>query len=74
LCGIDQGSNGRVAAQLVQAAATAGADAPDGDAQLSADLVVWHRGVFDQEREQPLAVWRQVGEGLAQRGVAFGKQ
>jgi hypothetical protein len=48
LCGIDLGRHGRVAAQLVQAAATVGADAPDGDAQFSADFVVWHREVFDE--------------------------
>jgi hypothetical protein len=33
--GIDQGSNGRVAGLRVQAAATVGADAPNGDAKLS---------------------------------------
>jgi hypothetical protein len=48
LCGIDLGCNGRVAAQLVQAAAAVGADAPDGDARFSADFVVWHRGVFGE--------------------------
>ena len=52
--GVDQGCDGWVGAQRVQAAAAVGSDAADGDAQFGADLGVGHRGVVEEEREQPL--------------------
>jgi hypothetical protein len=40
----------------------------------SALILLYGTGGFDEYREQPPAVWRQVGEGLAQRGVALASQ
>src|SRR4029077_15034592 len=52
LCfGVYQGGDGRVAAQLVQAAGAAGADAAGRDAQRGADLGIGQRRVF-QEQDQ----------------------
>ena len=50
-----QRSDGRIAAQLLQAAAAGRPDAPDRDTQLGADLGVRHRRVLDQHGDQPLA-------------------
>ena len=70
--GVDQGSDGRVAAELVDVAAAGGADAADGDAEPDADLGVGHGRVLKQQGDQLLAGGRQCGERLAQRGVALG--
>jgi hypothetical protein len=59
--GADQGSDGRMAAQPVQAAAAGGPDAADRDAQLGADLGVRHRRVCGEQGDQLLAARRQVG-------------
>src|SRR6185437_14973029 len=66
--------DGRVAVQFVQAAAAAGPDAADRDAQPGADLGVGHRRVFDEQGDQLLAAWRQVAERFAQRSVALGDE
>jgi hypothetical protein len=72
--GADQGGDGRVAAQLVQASAAGGPDAPDGDAEARADLGIGQRRVLDQQREQLLAAGGQAGKSLAQRRAALGRQ
>jgi len=55
LLGVDQGGDRRIAAQLLHAAAAAGPDAPDGDAQPGADLGVREGRVFEEQGDQPLA-------------------
>jgi len=72
--GVDQGCDGRVAAQLVQAAAAQRADAADRDDEGGADLGVGHGRVVDEQGDQLLVVRRQAGERLAQRGVPLGGQ
>jgi hypothetical protein len=72
--GGDQGGDGRVAAQLLQAAAAGGPDAPDRDAEPGADLDVGDRRVLDEDGEQLLAAGGQGRERLAQRRVALGRQ
>ncbi len=72
--GVDQGSDGRVAAELVHVAAAGGPDAADGDTEPDADLGVGHGRVLKQQGDQLLAGGRQSGERLAQRGVALGRQ
>jgi hypothetical protein len=62
-----------VAAQLVQASAAGGPDAPDGDAEAGADLGVGQRRVLDQQREQLLAAGGQAGKRLAQRRATLGR-
>jgi hypothetical protein len=72
--GVDQGSDRRIAAQLVQAAAAAWPDASDRDAQPGADLGVRHGRVFGEQGDQPLAPGSQPGERLAERRVPLGQQ
>jgi hypothetical protein len=71
---VDQRGDGRVAAQLVQAAAACRSDTADRDAQPGADLGIWHRWVFDEHGNQLLAGRGQVGERLAQCRVALRHQ
>src|SRR5262245_56004094 len=52
--GIDQGCDGRMAAQLAQAPAAGGPDTANCDAQLGADLGVRHGGVLDKHGDQLL--------------------
>jgi hypothetical protein len=56
-------------AQPLQAAAAVRPDAPGWDAQLGADLGVRHGRVLDEQGDQPMTFWGQVGEGCAQCGV-----
>ena len=72
--GPDQGGHRGVAAQPFQAAAAAGPDAADGDAEPGADLGVRYRRVGDQQGQQPLAIGGQVAERGAQRGVPLGHE
>ncbi len=72
--GIDQGSDSRVAAQLVQAAAAGRPDTADRDTQPGADLGIGHGQVLKQQGDQPLTGGRQGRERFAQRYVAFGRQ
>jgi hypothetical protein len=74
LLSIQQGGDGRVAAHLVQVAAAGRADAADGDAQLGADVGVRYGRVRDEHGDQLLAVRGQLGERLAQRRMALGRQ
>jgi hypothetical protein len=69
--GVDQRRDGGVAAHLGQAAAAIRADAADRYAELGADLGVGQWRVRDEQGDQPLAVWRQVSERLAQCRVAL---
>ena len=71
---VDQGGDGRMAAQLVQTAAAGGPDAPHRDAKPGTDLGVRNRRVLDQQQDQLLVARRQVPERLAQRGVPLGRQ
>src|SRR5215813_4431127 len=71
LFGVDQGGDRRVVSQLLYAAAAAGPDAPDGDAQPGADLGVRHGRVFEEHGDQALARGWQAGEGLAEGRVAL---
>ena len=65
--GVDQRGDGRVMAELVQAAAAARADASDRNAQLGADLGVRYGRVCDEQGDQLLAARGQIRERLAQR-------
>src|SRR5262245_36802686 len=58
-------------AQFFEAAAAAGPDASDRDAQPGAYLRIRHRRVLDEHAHQLLAFRRQVRESLAQRRVAL---
>jgi len=60
--GVDQGGEGRVGAQLVEAAATQGPDAADRDTEGGADLGVGHGRVGGEQGEQLLGAGREVGE------------
>jgi hypothetical protein len=55
--GVEQSGDRRIAAQPVQAAAAAWPDAPDRDAQPSADLGVRHGWILHEHGDQPLAAW-----------------
>src|ERR1700722_9983052 len=70
----DQRRDGRVLAHPVQAAAAGRADAADRYAQPGADLGVGHRRVGDEQGDQLLAVRGKLGDGLAQRRLAFGRE
>jgi hypothetical protein len=72
--GVDQRGDGRVTAQPVQAAGAARPDAADSDAQLGTDLRIGHGRVFDQQGDQLPTAGGQVGERLAQRDMALGRQ
>jgi hypothetical protein len=72
--GIDQGSDVRVAAQLVQAAAASRPDAANRDTQPDANLRIGHGRVFKQQGDQPLTGGWQGRERFAQRRVALGSQ
>jgi hypothetical protein len=74
MSGVDQGGDGQVAAQLVQAAAAAGPDAAGLDAQPGADRGVGQGRVFGQQGDQLLAAWRQLGGRLAQRSVTLARE
>ena len=63
--GVDQRGDGRVAAQLGQAAAPVRADAAGRDAQPGADLGIRHGRVLGEQGDQLLAAGRQVRERLA---------
>src|SRR2546429_4333948 len=67
--GVDQRGEGRVAAQLVQAAAAARPDAAGRDAQPGADLRIRQRRIFDEQGEQMLAARGQLPERLTQGRV-----
>ena len=70
--GADQGSDGGVASQLVQAMAADGHGPVVRDPQLGADLGGGHGRVCGEQGKQLLAAGRQAAERLAQRGAAFG--
>ena len=63
---------GRMAAQLIQAAAPGTPDTVDGDAQPGTDLDRRHGRVFGQHKDQLLTGRRQAGERFAQRSVLLG--
>src|SRR5437660_889035 len=71
---VDQGSDGRVAAQPVQAPSAVGSDAPGRDAQPRADLGIRYRRVCDGQGEQLLAGGGQPGNCVAQSGLLLGHE
>jgi hypothetical protein len=72
VAGVDEGGDGWVTAQLVQAAAAGGPDAADRGAQPGADIGVGQGRVLEQQEDQLLAGGRQVAECLAQRARSWG--
>lgn len=69
--GVDQGGDGRITAQLFQAAAPSRPDAPSRDAQSRADLGGRHRRVLDEQGDQLPGARGQVRKRLTQRGVTL---
>jgi len=72
--GVDQGSDGRVAAQPLQAPSATGPDAPGRDAQPRADLGIRDRRVCDEQGEQLLAAEGQPGNCVTQHGLLLGHE
>jgi hypothetical protein len=71
---VDQRCDGRVAAQLVQAAAAVGANAADRDAEPDIDLGIRRGRILGEQGDQLLAAGWQLRERLAQGCVALGRE